>query len=95
MENKIEGKIENNKPSGEVSEEQVLGIMDKIATANDSRTINRQYNEDGQITLWEIKVSVAKGATKIYTYQKNLITKESLWFILVITMRSVILPGLK
>jgi len=71
MESKIEGKVENNEPLGEISEDQVLGIMEKIAIAKGSININMQYNEDGQIILWEIKVPIAKGGTKIYTYQKT------------------------
>ena len=71
MENKIEGKVENSESLGEVSEDQVLGIMEEIAIAKGSMEVDKQHNEDGQITLWEIKVPVAKGATKIYTYQKK------------------------
>ena len=71
MENKMENKIEKSKSLGRVSEKQILGIMQEIATEKGSAEIDKQYNEDGQIILWEIKVPIAKGGTKIYTYQKN------------------------
>ena len=67
----MENRIEKSKQPEKISGRQILDIMDRIAAMLGAITIKKQLDSDEKITLWEIKVPVAKGGTKIYTYQKK------------------------
>lgn len=66
-----ESRIEKGKSLNTVAEDQIITVMENLAVGVDAVNIKKTYTKDRRVSVWEIKVPVTKGGTKIYTYQRK------------------------